>query len=264
MSESELSQFIAMARRYPLLSAVEEIELSRLIQPLRDIERLQNDSGPVKLDDQQLADAMKLSLPEFKKQVAVAERARQRMINCNLRLVISVALKHRSQTNALLSVLDLIQEGAIGLQIAAERFDHTKGYKFSTYAMHWVRREIRASLSSDLQLIRTPSRKPGSPATFLMVSIDAAVGDRVAFQSSSEREIFAEQVREQLQRLNPRTLQVVSRRFGIDGDVQPLQEISDEIGLGYGTTRNIVSQTLSRLKRHPEWQQLYEGLCYAN
>ena len=111
-----LQLFLNEIRRYPLLTAAEEVELAKRIEQ-GDLE------------------------------------AKERMINSNLRLVVSIAKKYQGQE---LSLLDLIQEGIFGLIRAAEKFDWRKGYKFSTYATFWVRQAIQRGLANKARTIRIP------------------------------------------------------------------------------------------------------------
>jgi len=111
-----LQLFLNEIRRYPLLTKEEEVELAKAIEQ-GDLE------------------------------------AKERMINSNLRLVVSIAKKYQGQE---LSLLDLIQEGIFGLIRAAEKFDHRKGFKFSTYATFWIRQAIQRGLANKARTIRIP------------------------------------------------------------------------------------------------------------
>jgi RNA polymerase primary sigma factor len=116
MTSDTLQLFLRDVRRHPLLTAQEEIELAQRIER-GDLD------------------------------------AKERMVNSNLRLVVSLAKKYQGHE---LALLDLIQEGILGLIRAAEKFDWRKGYKFSTYATFWIRQAIQRGLANQGRTIRIP------------------------------------------------------------------------------------------------------------
>jgi len=129
--------------RVPLLTAEEEVELAKSIEAgLFAEEKLHGGFG---LAGVQRADLALLS--------AEGLRAKQRLIEANLRLVVSIAKRYIGRG---LGFLDLIQEGNLGLIRAVEKFDYTKGYKFSTYATWWIRQAITRAIADQARTIRIP------------------------------------------------------------------------------------------------------------
>jgi RNA polymerase primary sigma factor len=129
--------------RVPLLTAEDEVELAKSIEAgLFADEKLR---GSFSLDGAEVADL------EFL--VAEGERAKQRLIEANLRLVVSIAKRYIGRG---LVFLDLIQEGNLGLIRAVEKFDYTRGYKFSTYATWWIRQAITRAIADQARTIRVP------------------------------------------------------------------------------------------------------------
>jgi RNA polymerase primary sigma factor len=129
--------------RYPLLSAEEEVALSKAYQRGRAAEQ--------KLEAGQVDAA---SRERWESEAAEGEEARRRLINCNLRLVISVAKRYRYYG---LPLGDLVQEGNVGLMKAVKRFDPNKGFRFSTYATWWIRQAVHRAVSQKGRTIRLPS-----------------------------------------------------------------------------------------------------------
>ncbi|MBV2352165.1 RpoD/SigA family RNA polymerase sigma factor [Synechococcus sp. HK05] len=143
--------------RVPLLSHEQEITLGRQVQELVALEELEQElemrAGGAKPDHEQLAQAAQLTPQQLKKRLRSGQRAKERMVAANLRLVVSVAKKYTKRN---MELLDLIQEGTIGLVRGVEKFDPTRGYKFSTYAYWWIRQGITRAIAEKSRTIRLP------------------------------------------------------------------------------------------------------------
>ncbi|MDA0258930.1 MAG: RpoD/SigA family RNA polymerase sigma factor [Cyanobacteria bacterium] len=143
--------------RVPLLSHEQEITLGRQVQELVALEELEQElemrAGGAKPDHEQLAKAAQLTPQQLKKRLRSGQRAKERMVAANLRLVVSVAKKYTKRN---MELLDLIQEGTIGLVRGVEKFDPTRGYKFSTYAYWWIRQGITRAIAEKSRTIRLP------------------------------------------------------------------------------------------------------------
>ncbi len=144
--------------RFPLLEAEEEVILAKQVQSMMSVlqqkEKLEKQNSII-LDHEDWAKAVGISESELKQIRELGQRAKNKMIQSNLRLVVSVAKKY---LNRHLEFLDLIQEGTLGLERAVEKFDHTKGYKFSTYAYWWIRQGITRAIATHARTIRLPIR----------------------------------------------------------------------------------------------------------
>ena len=134
MSQDSVSAWLEAAGRYPLLSASQEISLSRIVQ-----RGLREDATP--------------------REKKGGQRAKEKFVCCNLRLIVAIARKYNPRINgsAGMDLEDLLQSGCLGLSRAVDKFDPEAGYKFSTYAYHWIRQAIQYAIKTNLNTIRIPS-----------------------------------------------------------------------------------------------------------
>ncbi|MFP4120808.1 RNA polymerase sigma factor, RpoD/SigA family [Coleofasciculus sp.] len=155
-SDDTVGAFFKEMARYPLLKPEEEIELATQVQFLVEMdemtERLHQELGR-KPTNAELAQAFDLTERQFENRLYRGQISKRKMIRSNLRLVVSIAKRY---LNRGVPFLDLIQEGALGLNRAAEKFDPAKGYKFSTYAYWWIRQAITRTIANDARTIRLP------------------------------------------------------------------------------------------------------------
>ena len=292
----ESESTVDLTRRYlselggfPLLTAEQEVDLAQAIEAGRLAEIELSSTSPSRSHKAVLAG-----------RIDAAEVARRTFIQSNLRLVVSIAKRYQGTG---MTLLDLIQEGNLGLIRAVEKFDHRKGFKFSTYATWWIRQSIGRGIADKARTIRLPShlvdtmavlskasanllktlgREP-TPAELaeetgmridrvevalhaapdlvsLSVSIgedDAELGDLLADDNAeapfeaAALSLAKDDLQDLLDYLNPREREILSLRFGLEGD-QPLT--LDEVGRRYNVTRERIRQieakALTKL-RHP-------------
>ena len=271
MSDS-VGQYLNEIGAVALLTADDEKMLSKAIEQGRDAQ--------VTLDgDEKLTAAERRSL-----RVAVreAEAARDRFIRANLRLVVSIA--RRYPLPPAMELLDLIQEGNLGLEHAVEKFDWRRGFKFSTYATFWIRQSIGRALDQKASLIRLPSDRSASLRAALRhcggdrdglddenawlqristpTSLDKNIGDDgdstlvdlIGDDAPSPEDHALENDRKEmirglLDRLDPRAQLAVARRFGlIDGESHSYREVGEELGVTAEAARRLVKRAVDELR----------------
>jgi RNA polymerase primary sigma factor len=137
LSADSIGWYLSTIGRVPLLTPAEEIELAHHVQCGKRLLEIPSEERS----------------PKQNRQIRMGQRARDRMMAANLRLVVSVAKKYQNQG---LELLDLVQEGAIGLERAVDKFDPAMGYKFSTYAYWWIRQGMTRAIDNSARTIRLP------------------------------------------------------------------------------------------------------------
>jgi RNA polymerase primary sigma factor len=137
---SSFKSYLNEIARYPLLTVEQEIQYGRRIAKMRELQQL----------ERTLTNAEQ-------RVIRSGQRARERFMQCNLQLVVHVAKKYETRKRKSLEIMDLIQEGNIGLARAVELFDPLRGYKFSTYAYWWIKQGIQRALSQSDAMIRLPT-----------------------------------------------------------------------------------------------------------
>jgi len=246
-----------------LLNAEEERELSRVIEAGRD--------AAERLAAGEKGAALKAS-------VAKAAEAKDRFIRANLRLVVSIARRYPLPQG--MDLLDLIQEGNLGLEHAVDKFDWRKGFKFSTYATFWIRQAIGRALDQKASLVRLPGDRSASLRAALRqvsgdgdeldeeharlhrlatpTSLDRVVGDDdgselidlladdtpgpedMLLSSEEDREVLG-----LLDVLDGRARRAVEQRFGIhDGRRRSYREVGEELGVTAEAARRMVKRAV--------------------
>jgi len=262
-----VGQYLHEIGLVPLLNAAQERELSQAIEAGR--------AAQERLDAGQRG-------VELKRAVREAARARDRFIRANLRLVVSIACRYPLPPG--MDLLDLIQEGNLGLEHAVEKFDWRKGFKFSTYATFWIRQAIGRALDQKANLVRLPSERSAQLRAALRdvtgegdeldaelanlhrlatpTSLDRTVGDDgeqelvdlLPDQVAGPEQIVVDAMHEELvtgllDNLDSRSRVAVEQRFGlVDGQKRSFREVGEVLGVTAEAARRIVKRAVDELK----------------
>ena len=224
-SEFSLREYLGEISRYPLLDAEREGELARRIEAGALALQRQIDGGGREGDAELITDG---------------ERAKAELTNSNLRLVVSIAKRYRHRG---LSMLDLIQEGNLGLIRAAEKFDYRRGFRFSTYATWWIRQSMARAAGEQKGSFRLPQH----------ISEDLAVVVRSRGEMVQElsREPTIKELSERTQMPKERVVELLSLRIdavsleqslasSTDGDLKLVDTIADlSSASGYAELENL-------------------------
>ncbi|WP_431657876.1 RpoD/SigA family RNA polymerase sigma factor [Pantanalinema rosaneae] len=255
VSDDAVGAFFKEMARYPLLKPEEEMELAQRIRYLVEIEELQIDLKqrlgrfPSRSE---LATAVGLSERQLESRLHRSRVAKRTMIRSNLRLVVSIAKRY---LNRGVPFLDLIQEGALGLNRATEKFDPGKGYKFSTYAYWWIRQGITRTIANDSRTIRLPIHiveklnKLKRAQRELKRELHR---NPTEIELADALEVPPEQLRE-LQQLHRRSLSL-NHRVGKDEDTELMDLLED------GETRSPEAQMSESMLRQEIWDVLGDVL----
>jgi len=266
MSDS-VGQYLNEIGLVPLLTAAEERELSQIIERGAEA-RARIEAGQ--------------SGPDLDRAVRRAAAAKDRFIRSNLRLVVSVARRYPLPPS--MELLDLVQEGNLGLEHAVDKFDWRKGFKFSTYATFWIRQAIGRALDQKASLVRLPGDRSASLRAALRqvsgdgdelddeharlhrlttpTSLDRTIGDDDSNElvdllpdagPSPEQEVIARTdeaaVVGLLDVLDPRARRAVEQRFGLhDGQKRSYREVGEELGVTAEAARRLVKRAMNTVR----------------
>ncbi len=151
ISGDSVRSYLRDIGRIPLLEHDEEIILGRQVQRMMEIKACEDLLNKPSQED--LAVSLGITTKELKRDMRDGKKAKDKMVTANLRLVVSVAKKYTKRN---MELLDIIQEGTIGLVRGVEKFDPGRGYKFSTYAYWWIRQGITRAIAEKSRAIRLP------------------------------------------------------------------------------------------------------------
>ncbi|MEM8503749.1 MAG: RpoD/SigA family RNA polymerase sigma factor [Cyanobacteria bacterium P01_D01_bin.1] len=221
-SSNLVSRYLKGIGRFPLLTHEQEITLGKTVQHLMQLEGIKDDLTE-SLDREptlaEWAEATDFTPAELKKTVEIGQRAKDKMMRSNLRLVVSIAKKYRGSK---LDMMDLIQEGSLGLCRGVEKFDPLKGYRFSTYAYWWIRQAITRAIADTGRTIRLPIH----------------INEKLSKIRKAQREVSLEQGR-------PATLSEVAEK--VDMPVEKVRELQRQSRMPLSLNMRIGSEQNTEL-----------------
>ena len=215
-AEDTVSLYLRQMGQVDLLTGSEEVFLAKQVEQGDQARKALRDAGFLHPSDKARLDLL----------VIKGENARTRIVEANTRLVVSVAKKYIGQG---VPLLDLIQEGNIGLMKAVEKFDYHRGYKFSTYATWWIRQGITRALAQQSRLIRLPVHAGDQIRRIYRVSeqLEQDTGRRPSAEEIAEQTGIPENKVERLLRISRYPVSL-ERPVGDDGDTEFGDFIEDE------------------------------------
>ncbi|HLI72073.1 MAG TPA: sigma-70 family RNA polymerase sigma factor [Ktedonobacteraceae bacterium] len=194
------------------------------------------------------AAAMRPNLPGHREIIEAGERAKNRLIEANLRLVIHVARRYKCFE---MDLMDLIQEGNLGLIHAVDKYDYRKGYKFSTYAIWWIRQAITRALTEQAQMIRVPLYKMEKIKQLMKArqNLEQGLEKEPTLEDLAEQmEVDVEQVIELLMMIQAQDPLSLDIRRRVGEDEIPLSDLLEDDQVN-SPERIVIAQTLEVLIR---------------
>lgn len=221
--------YLAEIGRIPLLTHEQELDYGKQVQKMMSLLEAKEALGKKLRREpttQEWALHVQISEASLSATIQTGQRAKQKIISANLRLVVMIAKKYQKRN---LEFLDLIQEGAIGLGRAAEKYDPARGFKFSTYAYWWIRQAMTRAIAQQARTIRLPIHITEKLNKIKKVQRQLSQRlRRVATvpEVAAELGITPEQVREYLERA--RLPVSLSKRIGENGDTELGELLEDK------------------------------------
>ncbi|MEJ6485463.1 RpoD/SigA family RNA polymerase sigma factor [Nostoc punctiforme UO1] len=235
--------------RYPLLTPEQEITNARLVQQMMAIEE-QRSNLVLQLNRQPTARELAASLGQSEAEVESilhqGQKAKEKMVTANLRLVVAIAKKYQNHN---LDFLDLLQEGALGLQKGIEKFDPNRGYKLSTYVYWWIKQSITRAVADKSRTIRLPIHinEKLNKIRRIQQQLSQSLGrPPVVAEIAESLNLLPSQIRDYLQvSKSPVSLEM---RVGDEGESELVDILPmDSISLDEQIAQELLHQDLSKL-----------------